>query len=59
MLSLYFGDVFSILTLALVAGLAVFIVLAIKSHSRIQKWGQADPSFYTDRPCRQRAVGNP
>ena len=40
MLDLYFGNVFSVLTLVFVAGMAAFIPIAIHRRDRISKWGR-------------------
>lgn len=40
MLELYFGNVISILTLLLVAGMLLFAALSIKNHVRISRWGR-------------------
>jgi hypothetical protein len=40
MLTLFFGDLFSILTTLLVLGLLVFIALTIKNRGTITKWGR-------------------
>lgn len=39
MINLLFGSLFSILTTVFVAGMLVFIALAHRYRSRIQKWG--------------------
>lgn len=40
MTGLYFGDIFSIITLVLVLGMAAFIVLAIRNGAKVSKWGR-------------------
>jgi len=40
MFNLYFKDVYSVLTLVFLAGMIIYIVLAIKNRNRIEKWGK-------------------
>lgn len=40
MFDLFFNDVYSLLTAVFVVGMVIFIVLTIRSHSSISKWGR-------------------
>lgn len=39
-MGMYFGNLFAILTTALVAAMIIFIVLAVRNRERIPKWGK-------------------
>ncbi len=39
-MQLYFGSLFAVLTTCLVAAMIIFIVLALKSRERIERWGR-------------------
>lgn len=45
MRSLYFGDIWSALTLVLVAGMITFIVVALSRRERIAHWGRLVAAF--------------
>lgn len=40
MLNLYFGNLFSVLTIVFVAAIILFIVLTLKNRNIVKKWGK-------------------